>query len=108
MQSLTGMNDIILDTTEIRIIPDFPLALVTFTLRVDGISQEADETFKFSFANLQLSNSGLFPTLPISIGEMNGTIVDSDCELIYLVQVQLRAIWMAFCQYQCLHNASIA
>ena len=65
----------------IRIIPDFPMAEVIFSLLVDGIAQEIDETFKLSFANLQLSDRGLFPTRPISVGKMNGTIVDNDCEL---------------------------
>ena len=65
----------------IRIIPGFPMAEVLFRLLVDGIAQEIDETFKLSFGNLQLSDCGLFPSHPISVGKMNGTIVDNDCEL---------------------------
>lgn len=73
-----GDGDVALTSTRIRVLPNIPLSPVTFTLRVDSISQEMNETFSISFFSLPLSDAGLFPIPPTNIGRLDGTIIDAD------------------------------
>lgn len=76
-----GAGDIFLTNARIRLFPQVPIQSVTFTLTVDAISQEINETFIISFLSLPLSDSSLFPTAPANIGRLDGTIIDADCKL---------------------------
>ena len=62
-----------------RVLPGIPLSHVTFTLRVDAVAQEFNETFSIRFPNIPLSNTGLFPTTPVAVFDtLNVTIIDRD------------------------------
>ena len=75
---IAGSSDVSLGTNLVRLTPDFPLAPVTLNIRLDGTSQEMNETFSLSFVNFSPS---LIRVLNSSTpGELNGTIIDKDCE----------------------------
>ena len=69
-------SDFFLSNTRSRLLPSAPLVPVFFILRVDGVSQEINETFSIT---LTLINPGstipddFFPTITVSI-------TDVDCE----------------------------
>ena len=71
-------------STQIRPIRLIPISRITITYRLDGVSQELNETFSIEFGNLDVNNSDLFPhpsEFPdIMIGHLNGTIIDRDSE----------------------------
>ena len=70
--------------TQIRPVRPLPLSQISLTFRLDGVAQEFNETFSIEFENFNADNSSFFP-LPsqfpdITIGHLNGTIVDQDRE----------------------------
>ena len=53
-----------------------PLQTFQITLRVDGISQEFDETFSIEITGFNLDD---LPTaVPVNITSLQGTIIDQD------------------------------
>jgi hypothetical protein len=56
---------------------------ITLTYILDGVSQELDETFSIEY-DLDVNNSNFFPhsseSPDITIGHLNGTIIDQDSE----------------------------
>ena len=78
----TGENDYFLSTTRIRTTAIAPLSSVAFTLRVDGVTQELNETFTLRvLLGTSLSNPRLFPITPLRIVDtLNGTIIDKESE----------------------------
>ena len=56
-----------------------PLQTFQITLRVDGISQEFNETFSIEFTGFNLDDPFLFPTaVPVNNTSLRGTIIDQD------------------------------
>ena len=56
-----------------------PLQTFEITLRVDGISQEFNETFSIEFTGFNLDDLFLFPTaVPVNNTSLQGTIIDQD------------------------------
>ena len=75
------MADIIFTNTELRVFTGNYLMAVTFTLVVDAIAQEFNETFSIHLSDIPLSNITLFPTPPIAVYDtLNVTIIDRDGE----------------------------
>jgi hypothetical protein len=73
------MNDII-SFTQIRLIRNIPLARITLTYRLDGVSQEFNETFSMEF-NFTPDNRHFFhDSSNVTIGRFHGEITDQDSE----------------------------
>jgi hypothetical protein len=76
------VNDIT-SSTQIRPIRNIPLLQITLTYRLDGISQEFNETFSIEF-DLTPGNSNFFPERSVfsdvTIEQFNGIIIDQDSE----------------------------
>jgi hypothetical protein len=83
MYCLIGPNDV---TTSpfIRPLRAIPLSFISLTYRLDGLSQEFNETFLLEL-DLDVDDSNFFPDSSefsdITIGRLNGTIIDQDGEL---------------------------
>ena len=77
----TGATDVAFSYTRIRVLPSILLMPVTFTLRVDAVAQEFNETLSIIFPNIPLFNTGLFPRTPEALLDtLNITIIDQDGE----------------------------
>jgi hypothetical protein len=76
--------DDINSSTQIRPDHTFPLAQITLTYRLDGVSQEFNETFSIEF-DLTPNNHSFFPDRSVfssvAIEQFNGIIIDRDSEL---------------------------
>ena len=56
-----------------------PIRSFQITLRVDGISQEFNETFSVEFTDFDLNDFFLFPDeAPVTVNSLQGTIIDQD------------------------------
>ena len=70
------MNDV-QASSHIRPHPTEPLQEIKITIRLDGISQEFNETFSIEFAHIDF----LFAVGgPVTAHSLNGTIIDQDSE----------------------------
>jgi hypothetical protein len=95
-----GANDV---TTflQIRTIQAVPLSTIAITYRIDGVSQELNETFSIE-CDLDANNSNFFPDSSenpdITIGHLNGTIIDQDSEYIKIIFVSTLyySVWLHF------------
>jgi hypothetical protein len=66
---------------QIRTVRNIPLSQITLNYRLDGVSQELNETFSIELGNLDVSDSNFFPdSSDVTIGHLNGTIIDQDSE----------------------------
>ena len=72
-------SDFDLSNTRIQLLPNAPLVPVFFTLRVDGVSQEINETFSITL----ILNPGttaaadFFPTVTVSITDVDSEFPNS-------------------------------
>jgi hypothetical protein len=77
-----GVNDITA-SPQIRLLRVIPLSAISFTYRLDGVAQESNETFSIEY-ELNANNRDFFPDdsvfSDITIGHLNGTIIDIDSE----------------------------
>jgi hypothetical protein len=67
-------------SAQIRPVRAIPLSRITLTYRLDGLSQELNETFSLEVA-LDVDNRAFFPNSDVTISCFNGTIIDQDSEL---------------------------
>jgi hypothetical protein len=66
--------------TQLRLVRAIPLAQLTLTYRLDGVSQEFNETFSLRF-NFTSDNRIFFPDSNVTIEIFVGIIIDRDREL---------------------------
>jgi hypothetical protein len=78
-----GPNDVTA-FTQVRLVRVIPLVSVSLTFRLDGISQENNETFSLEY-DIDLDDRDFFPERSVfsdvTIKQFDGIIIDQDSEL---------------------------